>query len=163
MSFANSVDVVTVPDFSDPVDWEPILRGMDIVIHRRATPMPTNPTACTANRVNVTTTHELAHAAARAGVKRFLFISSVRAQTGVATAHVVKEQDEPAPSDIYGRSKLAAELAVRAAGVPFTILRPVVIYGPHPKGNFKLIVRLALSPLPLPLAGYEQLADRSLA
>ena len=106
-----------------------------------------------ANRVNLTTTHELAHAAARAGVERFLFISTVRAQTGAATAHVVKEQDEPAPTDIYGRTKLAAELAVRAAGVPFTILRPVVIYGPHPKGNFKLIVQLALSPLPLPLAG----------
>ena len=42
-------------------------------------------------------------------------------------------EDEPAPADTYGRSKLAAELALQAAGVPFTILRPVVIYGPHPK------------------------------
>lgn len=89
---------------------------------------------------------------ARAGVERFLFISLVRAQISATTAHLVKEQDEPAPTDTYGRSNLAAELALRAAGVPSTILRPVAIYGPHPKGNFRLIVQLALSPLPLPFA-----------
>jgi nucleoside-diphosphate-sugar epimerase len=46
-------------------------------------------------------------------------------------------------------------LAVRAAGVPFTILRPVVVYGPGVKGNLKAVARLALSPLPLPFGGLQ--------
>ena len=64
------------------------------------------------------------------------------------------ERDEPAPSDAYGRSKLAAEAAVRAAGVPFTILRPVLLYGPGVKGNFALLLRAALSPWPLPIKDF---------
>jgi UDP-glucose 4-epimerase len=57
------------------------------------------------------------------------------------------------PTDCYGRSKLAAESAVCAAGVPFTILRPVIAHGLHAKGNFKRLVRLASKPLPLPFLG----------
>jgi UDP-glucose 4-epimerase len=67
----------------------------------------------------------------------------------------VREQDELGPTDQYGRSKLAAELAIRAAGVPFTIFRPVVVYGPHPKGNIRTLVRLARSPFPLPVASFS--------
>jgi len=66
----------------------------------------------------------------------------------------IHEQDEPRPTNQYGRSKLAAEQAVQAAGVPFTIFRPVVIYGPHPKGNIRTLVRLARSSLPLPVASF---------
>ena len=64
------------------------------------------------------------------------------------------ERDEPAPTDAYGRSKLAAEAAVRAAGVPFTILRPVLLYGPGVKGNFALLLRTAFSPWPLPIKDF---------
>ena len=66
----------------------------------------------------------------------------------------VREQDEPRPTNQYGRSKLAAEQAIRASGVPFTIFRPVVIYGPHPKGNMRTVVQLARSRLPLPVANF---------
>ena len=66
----------------------------------------------------------------------------------------VREQDEPRPTNPYGRSKLAAEQAIRAAGVPFTIFRPVVVYGPHPKGNMRTVIQLARSPLPLPVTSF---------
>ncbi|HZM07602.1 MAG TPA: sugar nucleotide-binding protein, partial [Methylocella sp.] len=75
----------------------------------------------------------------------------VRAQIGASAAQAVREQDESSPTNQYGRSKLAAEQAIRAAGVPFTIFRPVVIYGPHPKGNMRTVVQLARLSLPLPV------------
>ena len=56
---------------------------------------------------------------------------------------MLRETDPPRPTDAYGRSKLAAEDAVRAAGVPFTILRPVLIYGPGVKGNLARLIELA--------------------
>jgi UDP-glucose 4-epimerase len=104
------------------------------------------------DRVNRAATAGLCGAAARAGVQRIVFISSVRAQIGPSASHALHEDDEPRPTDAYGRSKLAAEAAVRASGVPFTILRPVVIYGPNAHANIRLLVRLASLPLPLPFA-----------
>lgn len=101
----------------------------------------------------MTATQNLAIAAKQAGVKRFIYISSIRAQVGVSSPSTVHEGDDAHPTDCYGRSKLAAESAVRAAGVPFTNLRPVIVYGPHPKGNFRSLVRLAATPLPLPFLG----------
>jgi len=84
-------------------------------------------------------------------IERFVYISSVRAQVGASAAQAVRESDEPRPTNQYGRSKLAAEQAIRAVGVPFTIFRPVVVYGPHPKGNMRTVVQLARSYLPLPV------------
>ena len=60
------------------------------------------------------------------------------------------EDDVPRPAKIYGHAKLAAEAAVRAAGVPYTILRPVLVYGPDPKGNIARLKWLAGLPVPLP-------------
>jgi len=64
------------------------------------------------------------------------------------------EHDAAAPTDAYGRSELEAEATVRSAGVPFTILRPSLLYGPGAKGNFALLARVAASPLPLPLKDF---------
>jgi UDP-glucose 4-epimerase len=106
------------------------------------------------DQINWIATQWLAHAAKEAGIDRFIYISSVRAQVGAFAVQAIHEQDEPRPTNQYGRSKLAAEQAVQAAGVPFTIFRPVVIYGPHPKGNIRTLVRLARSSLPLPVASF---------
>jgi UDP-glucose 4-epimerase len=78
-------------------------------------------------------------------------MSSVRAQAGAAADTPLSEADAPSPTDAYGRSKLAGEDAVRAAGVPYTVLRPVLVYGPGAKGNLASLMRLAALPLPLPL------------
>jgi nucleoside-diphosphate-sugar epimerase len=148
----DAVDIAIVPDFSNPVDWDAILTGIDIVIHAAAHVHlgASNDGRDLGNRINFMTTYNLANAAARAGVERFLFISSVRAQCGVSSELVIREGDDVRPTNNYGRTKFAAELAIREAGVPFTILRPVVIYGPNPTGSIKLMARLASLPVPLP-------------
>jgi UDP-glucose 4-epimerase len=154
--FPPGVERVLVPDFNRPIDWHPILRGVDLVVHTAglAHADSSEIPADLFDRINRIATQDLAHAAARAGVAHFVFISSVRAQVGASAPRVLHETDEPHPTDRYGRSKLDAELAVRAAGVPFTIIRPVVIYGRDAKANIRLLIRLASLPLPLPFAAF---------
>jgi nucleoside-diphosphate-sugar epimerase len=153
VSFPNSVEVAIVPDFLNPIDWNPILQGVDIIVHLAGLVHSKIPESAYSefDQVNWMATQRLAHAAKDVGIERFVYISSVRAQVGASAVQAIREQDEPCPTNQYGRSKLAAEQAIRAAGVPFTIFRPVVIYGPHPKGNMRTVVRLARSPLPLPV------------
>jgi UDP-glucose 4-epimerase len=157
VSFLDPVDVAIVPDFTSPIDWKPILSGIDVVVHAAglAHADSSDDSFAMFDRVNRVATLELSRTATSAGVQRFLYISSVRAQIGPSAVGVVREQDEAHPTDPYGRSKLAAESAVRAASVPFTILRPVVVYGPHPKGNFKSVAQLAASSWPLPFGGFN--------
>jgi nucleoside-diphosphate-sugar epimerase len=151
-AFAAGVEVVRHPDLSEGFDWQPLLDGVDRVIHLAGVAHTGRGVAADVfDRVNRAAAAELAAAAARAGVAHFVFVSSVRAQSGPATDHVLTERDMAAPTDAYGRSKLAAEAAVVAAGVPFTILRPVLLYGPGVKGNFALLLRAARSPWPLPV------------
>ena len=156
ISFPDSVEAAIVPDFLNPIDWNQILQGVDIVIYLAGMVHGSVPDAAYSefDQINWIATQRLADAAKEVGIERFVYISSVRAQVGASAVQVVREQDEPSPANQYGRSKLAAEQAIRAAGVPFTILRPVVIYGPHPKGNMRTLVRLARSPLPLPVASF---------
>jgi UDP-glucose 4-epimerase len=153
--FPDAVDVVIIPDLMNTIDWKPALAGVDIVIHlagmAHANSREADPNMF--DRVNRLATENLARAAKDAGIERFIFISSVRAQTGPSARSVVRESDASLPTNDYGRSKLAAESAIRASGVPFTIFRPVAVYGPHPRGNIKSLVRLALSPLPIPFLG----------
>ena len=153
ISFPDSVEAAIVPDFTNPIDWNPILQGVDIVIHLAGMVHSKVPDTAYSefDQINWIATQRLAGAAKEVGIERLVLISSVRAQVGASAAQVVREQDEPRPTNQYGRSKLAAEQAVRAAGVPFTIFRPVVIYGPHSKGNMRTVVQLARSSLPLPV------------
>jgi UDP-glucose 4-epimerase len=154
-AFAASVDVAQHPDLAQPFDWQPLLDGVDAVIHLAGIAHTGSADAGLYDRINRQATALLAKAAAQAGVNRFVFVSSIRAQSGPSADHALSERDPPAPSDPYGRSKLAAEDAVRASGVPFTILRPVLLYGPGVKGNFALLARAARSWLPLPLKDFN--------
>jgi nucleoside-diphosphate-sugar epimerase len=153
VSFPDLVEAVIIPDLKNPVDWNPVLRGVDFIVHLAGLAhVKISDTAYSEfDQINRIGTQRLAQAAKEAAIERFVYISSVRAQVGASAAHLVCEQDEPCPTNQYGRSKLAAELAIRAAGVPFTIFRPVVVYGPHPKGNIRTLVRIARSFLPLPV------------
>ena len=102
------------------------------------------------DRVNHRATSALARAISRSGKRHLVFISSIAAQSGSYADHELTEDDFPTPNNAYGRSKFAAEQAIRAAGISFTILRPVVIYGDGEKGNFAAIHRLSRLPIPLP-------------
>ena len=102
------------------------------------------------DRVNHRATSALARTISRGATKHLVFISSIAAQSGAFADHDLTEDDFPTPSNAYGRSKFAGEQAIRAAGISFTILRPVVIYGEGEKGNFATVHRLSRLPIPLP-------------
>jgi nucleoside-diphosphate-sugar epimerase len=159
--FPPAVAVALHGDLAEPIDWAPLLAGIDAVVHlagiAHAGPGIAEERY---DRVNHLATAALAKAARAAGVARMVFVSSVRAQTGPAADHVVTESDEPRPTDPYGRAKLAAERAVQRSGVAFTILRPVLVYGPGVKGNLRALMRLAALPVPLPFGALT--ARRSL-
>jgi nucleoside-diphosphate-sugar epimerase len=153
--FAANVEVVHCADYAQECDFGALLTDVDQVVHLAGiahTGPGVDPEIY--DRVNRQATAELAAAAAVAGVRHFVFVSSIRAQSGPSADHALTERDEPAPTDAYGRSKLAAEAAVRAAGVPFTILRPVLLYGPGVKGNFASLLRAAFSLWPLPIKDF---------
>ena len=101
------------------------------------TPLGESPDALY-DRVNHVATAELARAAGTAGA-HLVFMSSIRAQSGSAVGRPLSEADAPRPTDAYGRSKLAAEAAVRACGARYAILRPVLVYGADAKGNLALL------------------------
>jgi UDP-glucose 4-epimerase len=153
--FPSGVELAAQPDLAGPVDWGPLVAGMDAVVHLAgiAHVGPDVPEAMY-DRVNHVATAELVRAAAAAGVRRFVFMSSTRAQVGAASAEPLTETAAPHPTDAYGSSKLAAEAAVRGASVPYTILRPALVYGPGAKGNFASLMRVASLPVPLPFGAF---------
>jgi nucleoside-diphosphate-sugar epimerase len=110
--------------------------------------------------INTEATLALARAAERAGAKRFLFLSSIRAQAGPSSASVLTEDVEPRPTDAYGRSKLAAEQELAKLNMDWVALRPVLVYGAGARGNMAALVALARTSYPLPLGGLH--ARRSL-
>ena len=150
--FARSVEVLAVSDLTRPVEWRALLKGVETVVHLAGIAHSGPGIAAEAyDRVNRLATAELAHAAKAVGIGRLVFMSTIRAQAGPSSSDLLRESDEPHPIDAYGRSKLAAEEAVRAAGVPFTILRPVLIYGAGAKGNLARLLQLVDNGWPLPL------------
>jgi UDP-glucose 4-epimerase len=150
-SFPAGVEIALLPDLAGAVDWAPLVGGMDAVVHLAGIAhVGADIPDAIYDRVNHLATTALAAAAAQAGAPRFVFMSSTRAQAGAASDQPLTESAEPHPTDAYGRSKLAAEAAVRASGLSYTILRPALVYGPNPKGNLASLMRLAALPLPLP-------------
>jgi UDP-glucose 4-epimerase len=150
--FARSVEVVAVSDLTRPVEWRALLSRMETVVHlagiAHAGPGIAEDVY---DRVNRLATAELANTAHAVGIRHLVFISSIRAQSGPASAAAIRETDTPQPTDAYGRSKLAAEQAVRASDVPHTILRPALIYGSGVKGNLARLMQLSQTSWPLPL------------
>jgi nucleoside-diphosphate-sugar epimerase len=148
-----NIAFVQLPNLSEPFDWQPLLRGCDAVVHLAGiahTPSDEE----TYDRVNHQATERLAKAAQQHGT-HLIFVSSIAAQSGSSSERELTEDDTPRPSNAYGRSKLAAEQAIRASGAAFTILRPVVMYGEGEKGNFAFIHKISSLPIPLPFGGLK--------
>jgi len=144
--------IVTPPIEAMPVSaWRSLLAGADAVIHTAAI-AHIGPSVAEAayDAVNRDASARLAEAAAAEGNKRFVFLSSIRAQVGATSALVQTELTPPAPTEAYGRSKLEAEGLVLKWLARATILRPAVIVGPKPKGNMMTLLKLASLPVPLP-------------
>jgi nucleoside-diphosphate-sugar epimerase len=144
-----NIAAVSLPDLSNLFDWQPLLSQCDSVVHLAGIAHKYAGDDFY-DRINHRTTSALAQAISRCGTKHLVFISSIAAQSCSFSDHVLTEDDFPTPCNAYGRSKFAAEQAIRAAGISFTILRPVVIYGEGEKGNFAIVHRLSRLPIPLP-------------
>src|SRR5713101_3270309 len=142
-----------IGDLARPRNMSAALEGADAVIHSAGLTHGTSGTPEDDYRVlNTDATINLARAAHRAGVKRFIFLSSIRAQSGPTADHVLTEALAPQPTDAYGRSKLAAEQGLAQLDLDWVALRLTLVYGPGVKGNMEELVRLARSRYPLPFA-----------
>lgn len=150
-----------VQELAAGVDWQAVVAGIDTIVHCAArvhvmADSAVDPLA-EFRAVNVAGTLDLASQAAQAGVRRFIFVSSVKVN-GESTPpdRPFREDDSPSPEDSYGVSKHEAEQALRvlarSSGMEVVILRPPLVYGAGVKGNFSSLLRLAASGLPLPFA-----------
>ncbi|HEX6052295.1 MAG TPA: SDR family oxidoreductase, partial [Gemmatimonadaceae bacterium] len=153
------VQVVNISGLSHNTDWSDAVRGVSMVVHAAARvhvmeEKATDPLA-EYRTTNVDGTMALARQAASAGVRRFVFLSSIKVNgeetppDGPFTADT-----PPQPRDAYGMTKLEAEQALRAlsreTGMEVVIIRPVLVYGPGVKANFRAMLRAVQRGLPLP-------------
>jgi nucleoside-diphosphate-sugar epimerase len=150
-----------IGDIARPQNMAQALADVDAIIHSAGLSVAASGRPEDDYRVlNVEATIGLARAAQRAGVRRFVFISSIRAQAGASDARVLTEEMEPRPTDAFGRSKLAAEQTLSDVGIDWVALRLATVYGPGVTGNMARLIRLARSPWPLPFGALT--ARRSL-
>ena len=150
-----------IGDLARPQNMAAALADVDAVIHSAGVAHAMSGRPADDYRVlNTEATIALARAAERARVRRFVFLSSIRAQVGPSADGVVTEDIAPQPTDDYGRSKLAAEAGLAALAIDWVALRPVLVYGPGVKGNVAALIGLARAPYPLPLGALA--AKRSL-
>ncbi|PTM40203.1 NAD-dependent epimerase/dehydratase family protein [Bosea sp. 124] len=154
-------EAVVTGDLASPIDWSAAVDGVAHVVHLAGL-AHAGPGLDEAlyRRINTQATLDLAQAAYRAGVTRFVYVSSIKAQSGAFDGSPLREDDAAAPDDAYGRSKLAAEQGLARLDLDWVALRPVLVYGPGVKANMAALLRLARLPVPLPLGALT--APRSL-
>ena len=160
----SSAQQIAVGEINAATDWTDALIGIDAVVHLAARVHVMNETATDAlaayRKVNVEGSLHLAQAAVKAGVKRFIFMSSVKVNgEGTPFGHPYTPEDLPAPADPYGVSKYEAEIALQQlakdTGLEVVIIRPPLIYGPGVKANFKNMMGILSRSLPLPLGAIQ--------
>lgn len=151
-----------IGDIGADTNWRDALRGCDAVLHVAARVHHMNDTASDAmalyRRVNVDGTINLARQAEAAGVRRFVFVSSVKVNGEASVNRPFSSDDVPAPADAYGLSKWEAEqqlLAMRRSSMEIAIVRPPLVYGPGVRANFLQLMKIVRLGLPLPLGAVD--------
>jgi nucleoside-diphosphate-sugar epimerase len=151
---------VIVGDIDGQTDWSRALTDVDCVVHLAARvhvmkPAPND--RIEFERTNVLGTERLARAAAACGVKRFIYVSSIKVNGERTLNRAFRPDDIPQPQDDYARSKLQAELCLAnieaASDMIVSVIRSPLVYGPGVRANFLRLLSLAHSGLPMPLAG----------
>jgi nucleoside-diphosphate-sugar epimerase len=168
-------DQAIVGNIDEKTDWSRALQDVDSVVHLAAHVHVLKPTAndrAEFERTNVWGTERFARAAAAAGVKRFVYLSSIKVNGEATDGRAFRSDDAPNPNDDYARSKLEAERRLAeiesASTMAVSIVRSPLVYGPGVRANFLKLLCLAHSGLPIPLAsianvrsmvGVENLCD----
>lgn len=170
--------LVVGPSLNEVADWSALLSNVSTVVHCAArVHVMRGADAISMNAfwaINTAGTLNLARQAATGGVRRFVFLSSVKVNgEETAAGHRFGPADTTSPQDFYGRSKADAEAGLRAiaseTGMELVIIRPPLVYGPGAKGNFAAMMRAVARGLPLPfgavtdnrrsLVGLDNLVD----
>lgn len=154
-------EVVAIGDLGPATSWEKAVAGVNAIIHlagRAHIMRDTTADPLQAFRsANVGPTIRLAEAAARQGVQRLVFVSSIKVNGEQATERPFSENDSCSPEDNYAISKFEAEQALRdiarSTGLEIVIVRPPLVYGPQVKGNFLRLLKWTHRGMPLPLKG----------
>lgn len=150
---------VCINDIRESIDWEPRLKGVDIVFHLaglahriKSGREDLNYEFGMMHASNVDPTRRLAQAAEKAGVKRLVYVSSVKVNGERTQGKPFCEKDPPDPEDAYGMSKLAVEQDLRDFKIETVVVRSPLVYGEGVKGNFYSLLKLCDTPWPLPFS-----------
>jgi len=163
-SLPKEVQQIPIGDLLPTTDWSTTLQDIDAVVHCAGRVHVMQDDAIEPlqafREVNVSCTLNLARQAADAGVRRFVFISSIKVNGEVTQpGQPFTADDIPAPLDPYGVSKLEAEQGLRKieeeTGIEMVIVRPPLVYGPGVKANFASMMRWLVRGIPLPLAAIQ--------
>ena len=160
-SLSGLADQFIFPSIDSSTDWKKVLVGVDAVVHLAGIAHDTklNPKNSDIKYIesNIKTTSNLARQAVKAGVNRFIYLSSIKVngeETSINKPFVA--DDIPDPQDIYAKSKLNAEIALKKiseiSDLKLVIIRPVLVYGPGVKGNFLNLMKWIKRGIPLPFA-----------
>jgi nucleoside-diphosphate-sugar epimerase len=162
---AEHVDAVRLDDAASPeVAWQPIVHGIDVVIHIAGLAHTNARYSREAQQkfwlINAEGTRALAKAAAHSGVRRFVYLSSIKVNGDVTMiGRPFTISDAPQPRGAYAISKLGAEVALRDASanteMEYVIIRSPLVYGPGVKANFRNMMRMIWRGVPLPLGGID--------
>lgn len=154
------VPTCAVGSIGESTDWSTALAGIETVIHLAARvhvmkEQDADPLAAF-REVNLRGTERLATMAARAGVRRLVFVSSIKVNGEATSGQPFREGDAANPSDAYSTSKWEAEQSLhrisQTGGIEVVIVRPPLVYGPGVKGNILSLLRWVDRGIPLPLS-----------
>lgn len=159
-AYAANYPVFIGADLCDRAGLEPALKDMDVVVHAAARAHVMNDKSCSPideyRKVNVEGSIAVAQAALDAGVKRFIYISSIKVNGEFTSdGDTFSNTSNAKPEDEYGISKYEAELALKelaqGSGMEVVIIRPPLVYGKGVKGNFANLLKIVKKGIPLPL------------
>ena len=159
-----AVNYVAMGHMDESTDWSSVVKGVDCVVHLAARVHLMNDSAddplAEFRRFNVDLTMNLARQAAAAGVRRFVFVSSVKVNgENTPFGQPFTAEDTPLPTDPYGVSKLEAEQLLKklaeTSGMEVVIVRPVLVYGPGVRANFYQMMQWLKKGVPLPLKALD--------
>ncbi|MGI0483428.1 NAD-dependent epimerase/dehydratase family protein [Geminocystis sp. CENA526] len=149
-----------VGEIDDRTSWQEALQGIEVVIHMAARAHILQESVANPetefDRINGEGTINLGKQCIEAGVKHFIFLSSIGAVTTLSDT-IINESSPCNPDTPYGKSKLKAEIGIKQlcenSTMTYTILRPTLVYGANNPGNMERLLKLTAKGLPLPLGG----------